>query len=169
MAQVLMEIPSDDFSVEDILTNPREVYLRLHRRARMDIESEMTDPEAYVPDADDYDDCIIGAIEPERLKKAVIKWNPSIGQALLRAIEKFLDTRNKDYGQVALQLDTETTYELKKAAIAADNNFFDYADHFVALPNENGFTYLQTVIQDRDFAKIMAAPEKYAIIEIQVK
>lgn len=173
MAKILLEIPQEEFSVEEVRADPRAVCLRLLDIAKGDVEDELSCPDAYVPDMDAgdlLDDCIFGAVEPDRLKAAVSVWDDAIRQELLQAIEKFLKPA-KDAGvsQDAFPLDTSVTYALKKASIAADNCFYDFAERIVDLPNENGFTYLRAVIGRESLEQIMAAPERYAIIPIYVK
>ena len=173
MAKVLLEIPQEEFSVEEVRADPRAVCLRLFEIAKGDVEDELSCPDAYVPDMDACDlleDCILGAVEPDRLRAAVSGWDNAIRQELLQAIEKFF-TPAKGIGvsQDAAPLDTPVTYALKKASIAADNCFYDFAERIVDLPNENGFTYLRALIGREPLDQIMAAPERYAIIPIYVK
>lgn len=171
MAMILMEIPQDEFTVEDVRQDPRGVCSRLHKIAKDDIEDQLSDPEAYVPEMYPEDDpeCILGAIDPERLQEAAMKWNSDIRDNLLQAIGTYILAEGSRVATPAELLDTAATYGLKKAAIAADNSFFDFAEHFVNLPNENGFPYLRTQIGQRDLAKIMATPERYAIVPVYVK
>lgn len=171
MAMILLKIPQDEFSVEDVRQDPHAVCSRLHASAKADIEEELSDPEAYVPDLYPEDDtnCILGAIEPERLRDAVMKWNSNIRDDLLRAISEYILAEGSGPSAPTELLDTTVTYGLKKAAIAADNSFYDFAEHFVNLPNENGFTFLRAQIDRRDMEEIMAAPENYAIIPVYVK
>lgn len=171
MAMILMEIPQDEFTVEDVRLAPLAVCSRLHEIAKEDIEDRLSDPEAYVPEMYPEDDpeCILGAIDPERLQEAAMKWNSTIRDNLLQAIGAYISAEGSGQATPAKLLNTATTYSLKEAAIAADNSFFDFAEHFVNLPNENGFTYLRAQIDPRDLAKIMAAPERYAIVPVYVK
>ena len=173
MAKLLVEIPQEEFSIEDVRANPRAVCPQLFDIVKGDVEDELTDPDAYVPDMDFSDlesGCILGAVEPDRLKAEVSGWDAAIRQELLQAIEKFLAyVKAPGASQDAAPLDTSTTYELKKVAIAADNCFYNFAEHIVNLPNENGFTYLRAVIGRETLDQIMAAPERYAIIPIYVK
>lgn len=171
MAMILLKIPQDEFSVEDVRQDPRAVCSRLHATAKDEIEAQLSDPEAYVPKLypEDDPDCILGAIEPERLQEAIMSWNAGIHDDLLRAIGEFISAEGAGQASPAEMLNSAVTYGLKKAAIAADNSFFDFADRFVNLPNENGYTFLRAQIDRRDMEEIMAAPENYAIIPIYVK
>lgn len=172
MPKILMEIPQDDFSSEDIKTDPQSACQRLYAIAKAEIEDGLTDQEAYVPEMYcTYDeDFIIGALTPEALKAAAIAWNPTIRQDLLTAIAQFMESALQDDSiKRDFALDTAATYGLKKAALAADNCFFDFADHIVNLPNEQGYSYLRTILHENELARILAAPERYAIIPIWVK
>lgn len=171
MAMILLKIPQDEFTVEDVRKDPRAVCSCLHASAKADIEEELSDSEAYVPEmyAEDESECILGAIEPERLQEAVMKWNSNIRDDLLRAISEYILAEGSGPSAPTELLNTTVTYGLKKAAIAADNSFYDFAERFVNLPNENGFTFLRAQIERRDVEEIMAAPENYAIIPIYVK
>ena len=168
MAMILLRIPQDEFTPEDVRKDPRTVWSSLHAKCKADIEEELSDPEAYVPEmyVEDEPNCILGAIEPERLQEAVMTWNEAIRNDLLQAIGEYILSEGSDPSE---RLDTAATYSLKKAAIAADNCFFDFAERIVGLPNEKGFRYLHSLIDSRELAEIMAAPENYAIIPIYVK
>lgn len=92
MSMILMEIPQDEFTVAEVRQDPRAVCSRLHKIAKDEIEDELSDPEAYVPEMYPEDDpeCILGAIEPERLQEAARKWNSSIRDNLLQAIGAYI-------------------------------------------------------------------------------
>lgn len=174
MSRILLEVPLDVFSVEEICANPKAVCKYLHAIAKSDVEDALHDSEAYVPDFDDtVDDYILGAIDPHLLKSKVSDWNAFLWQELLQTIDGFLRDAAKNAADKAdlnaELLNSAATYALKKAALAADNCFFDFAEHIVDLQNEMGFTYLCTTLSDRQLAGVMAAPEEYAIIPIWVK
>lgn len=174
MPRILLEVPQDEFSVEDIRTNPQAVCKQLHALAKSKIADNLTDPEAYVLDYDGIgEDHILGAIEPKQMLADVLQWNFNIRLNLLRAIGGFIEY----VGQIGaakdnsamLWLDSSATYRLKKAALSADNCFFDFAEEFVYLPNEKGCTYLSAAINDQQLEAIIAAPEHYAILPICMK
>ena len=171
MAMILLQIPQDEFSIEDVQADPDAVCLRLHKIAKEHIEDELSDPEAYVPEMyeEEKPSCILGAVEPERLITAVQRWNGCIHDDLLRAIGEYILAEGSEQPEPAAQLDTAETYSLKKAALAADNCFFDFAAMIVDLPNEKGGAYLKAIISGQELSAIQAAPEKYAIIPVQVK
>lgn len=174
MPKIFLAVPQDEFSVEDIRTNPQAVCQRLHELVKLEVEEHLADPEAYVVDYDgDMIGHILGAVEPEQLRSAAAEWNSNIRRNLLLAIGQLIE----DVGQMGvaatnsntLWLDSATTYNLKKAALAADNCFFDFAEDILNLPNDMGYTYLSAIISDQQLAAIMAAPEQYAILPIWVK
>lgn len=174
MSKILMEVSLDDFSAEDIRANPQAVCQHLHAIAKSDVEDKLSDPEAYVPDFDSVEeDYILGAVDPELLKRKAAEWNSTIWNELLQTIDQFM----RDAAQNAIDkadltadlLNSSQTYALKKAALAADNSFFDFGEYIVDLPNEMGFTYLRSTISDQQLAQVLAAPERYAILPIWVK
>lgn len=174
MPRILMEVPQDEFSAEDVRANPQAVCKHLHATAKSDVEDKLTDPEAYVPDFDEIEEgYILGAADPELLKRQAADWNSTIWRELLQAIEQFMrDAAKNAVAKADLDADllnSTQTYALKKAALAADNSFYDFSEHFVNLPNEMGFTYLRATISDQQLADVMAKPEQYAILPIWVK
>ncbi|MEG0598030.1 MAG: hypothetical protein RR502_08300 [Oscillospiraceae bacterium] len=173
MPKILLEIPPDEFTAEEIRQKPETVWAYLHQTAKADVEDNLYDDEAYVPDSDFFsqNDCIFGAITPEMLKEAVLGWNHNIQKELMQAITNYLnDMLQKGMeSKNILLIDTAATYELKKTALAADNSFYDFSERFVDLPNEHGFTYLRSVIDQQSLEAILAEPERYAIIPIWVK
>lgn len=172
MARILMEIPSDDFTIEEIRTNPQAVCASLFATAKVDIEDALHDTEAYVTemDSDIEKQCILGAIFPEQLKEAATQWNIQIQHELMRSITLYLsDVVESNVNGVTVLLDTATTYTLKKAVLSADNCFFDFAEHFVNLPNGCGYNAIGPMLDETNLKTILEAPEWYAIIPIYVK
>ena len=66
-------------------------------------------------------------------------------------------------------LDSVDTYGLKRAAMAADNYFYRFAEKAAYLPNEMGYEYFRPQISAENLAQIQKNPELYAIIDIAVK
>lgn len=168
---ILLKIPQDEFNIEDIRRDPRTVYRSLHRSAKLHIEEKLSDPEAYVPEiyVEDEAQCIFGAVEPGRLQEAVLQWNASIRDNLLKAIGAYILSEGAGQTDPAAALDTAATYSMKKATLAADNCFFDFSEFFVYPPNEQGFTWLESAISSQNLAAILAAPEQYAIVPVYVQ
>ena len=131
------------------------------------------DPEAYLAmDFIEPESVIFGKEKPDKLIEAAQNWNLDIQRELLTALERFIlphgmldNCRPED-----IPLDNDITYALKCAAMAADNDFYTFADKALYIPlEENGALYFRTILRKDELARIEAVPEKYLIIEIPVK
>lgn len=134
---------------------------------------EAADKEAYLAvDALDDTCAVFGMDNPEAILCAAQEWNKQIQADLRAAITEF--TKTLDVFSAACDtrasLDTSATYNLKKAAMAADNDFYSFAEYALYIPNaKNGALYFRTVLEAEDLQCIQSFPKKYAIIEIEAK
>lgn len=125
------------------------------------------DSEAYVAAEHIEDnDLVLGAEAPKTILDAADHWNESIVEELEAAIDEYRKATPSDGRH--LKLDNSITYRLKKAAMAADNSFYCFADKATYLPR-HGSTFFRTVLEMDDIQAIHFAPENYAIIDIPVK
>ena len=134
---------------------------------------EAADKEAYLAvDALDDTCTIFGMDNPEAILCAARGWNDQLRTDLQVALTEF--TKTLDASRIDCNtragLDNAATYNLKKAAMAADNDFYSFAEHALYIPNaRNGALYFRTVLEAEDLQCIQEFPEKYAIVEIEAK
>lgn len=165
----LTEMPGcifEDDSCEDII----QLAARILEVA---YAGSVSDPEAYLAtDFIEPESVIFGKEKPDELIKAARNWNLSIQTNLLSALERFiLPFGNPNNCQPEdIPLDNNTTYALKCAAMAADDDFYEFADKALYIPlAENGALYFRTILRQDELARIEAVPENYLIIEIPAK
>ena len=131
------------------------------------------DSEAYLAtDYIDYEEALLGSEEPLGLLKVVHNWNLHIQKTLHSALTDII----RRYGSIEklnpenITLDDSLTYDLKKAAMAADNSFYDFAEAAVYIPaGASNALYFRTVLTPYDISRIKAAPQEYALIDIPAK
>lgn len=121
------------------------------------------DDEAYL--IDEFSDCVFGEHEPERVIGEASAWNQRIREDFRRALAQLYAERSKNAG--VLPLDNQITYELKKAAMALDNDFYSFAELATCLGEKQD--YFNSVIKGEELAAIQQNPENYALIEVWPK
>lgn len=155
-------------------TDPRDSMIQtLADVLSVAYNEEAADKEAYLAVDALNDTCtIFGMDNPEEILYAARDWNDQLRTDLQVAITEFskmIDASRTD-GGTKVGLDNAATYNLKKAAMAADNDFYSFAEYALYIPNaRNGALYFRTVLEAEDLQLIQAFPEKYAIIEIEAK
>lgn len=132
------------------------------------------DSEAYVYRPDDTDsfaeeiEYADGSAEPDKIRDAASNWNRTIqdqfDQALIRAEGEV--KIGPDHRRQWLGIPSSCIYDLKKAAMALDNSFYDFAEHALLVNGKNFFT---TILSERELADVMAHPERYSLIDVTVK
>lgn len=122
------------------------------------------DPDTYLhqPESDDDIECVFGADDPERIVSTALRWNERIRDNFVWALRELEARRAKNGGEYPI--DNAVTYQLKKAAMALDNHFYDFADYAVLIDN-----YLEVTLTEEMIEAIKAEPEYYAIIEVWPK
>lgn len=165
----LTEMPGcifEDESREDII----QFTARILEVAYAD---SVKDSEAYLAmDFIEPESVIFGKEEPDKLIEAAQNWNLDIQRELLTALERFILPHGmlSNCGPEDIPLDNNETYALKCAAMAADNDFYDFADKALYIPlEESGALYFRTILRQDELARIEATPENYLIIEIPAK
>ena len=121
------------------------------------------DSEAYL--IDEFSDCVFGEDKPEKIIREASTWNQIIREDFRRALAQLYVVRAQNAG--VIPLDNQITYELKKAAMALDNDFYSFAEQATCLGKTQD--YFKTVIKDEELAEIRQNPKNYALIEVSPK
>lgn len=130
--------------------------------AKHEYYNASTIEDAYISDAT-IDDAEInfGFKEPDTIIGRVHDWNSDIQHSFELALNKF-QREHLETGK--FPLDNLATYELRKAAMAIDDAFYDYAE---CAHNLDGT--LTVILTEQHLADIQAHPENYAIIDVYPK
>lgn len=123
----------------------------------------VADSEAYIDDDSPFNGICFGFTNPKSVALTARGWNDNIRKTFADAVLALEKNHTPD-GK--LPLDNSLTYEVKKAAMALDNDFYAYAEYAVALKETN--SYLACVIDDKSLADIIARPERYAVATVYV-
>ena len=126
------------------------------------------DDEAYLAvDFVDEGDVILGTEDPQAILDASVGWNAKIMNNLHEAISEYLTASKGNNGAA---LNAASVYALKKAAMAADDDFYSFAEDALYIPAEKSHAlYFRTVLSAADRMGIRARPESYALLEVGVK
>ena len=142
---------SQDEKQEELFSQVETVY-----------EWSADDDEAYL--CDSIGECVFGMDNPEELCQIARGWNANIIEDFDLALRELLKDRAE---KGAYRLDTQITYELKKATMALDNSFYSFAEYATCLgENQN---YLKTIITESELADVQQNPSAYALIEVYPK
>lgn len=133
----------------------------------------------YYERVDDCDalilDCpnsvVLGTEEPARLIKEACRWNDDIRKELCHAIEALYAKHGKDLAE-ADTLDTADVYRLKCASLAANDDFYEFADQQIRIDNpylgEHSNSW-RSILRPQELQAIIEHPENYAIFDVYVK
>ena len=118
------------------LTRTQQIHILLHV-LKDAYNEEADDDEAYL--AIDHvadDDIIFGSDNPQAILDAAKEWNILLQDNLREALNGYVVSFNKNKGHdnPTAVLDNTATYELKKAAMAVDNDFYAFADDALYIP-----------------------------------
>lgn len=127
-------------------------------------ESSTDDDEAYLRDG--LYNLVLGRDTPEKLLEEVRGWNDRLREDLETAISHLTERKEREGRWL---VDDQSTYMLKKAAMAIDDDLYAYSDYAVAKPIEESPKYLQVVVEDKGLEYIKEHPEEFAIADIAVK
>ena len=134
--------------------------------------------DAYLADPDDSDGFakgigfIDGAETPNVIIDMARNWNRDIEKRFQQALETVNahvtenPTPNILHYRPWLTCPRPYIYELKKAAMALDNSFYDFAERALLIDDHNIFT---TVLKPEELADIEANPQNYVSITVEPK
>ena len=124
-----------------------------------------TDAESYLRDGICDDDCIFGDEQPQVIIQRAESWNARLQEDARQALEKLEQVRRTNGGEYPM--DSLDTYHARKALLALDNRFYDYAEYATCLDPDQD--YFGTIIREAELKDIQAHPERYALIEVYPK
>ena len=114
---------------------------------------------------------ILGMEEPVRLIDEARRWNNDIRTELARSIELLYKKYGENLAEADL-LNTVEIYRLKCAAMAANDDFYEYADQQVRIDNPylgEHSNIWRSVLMPQELQAIIEHPENYAIFDVYVK
>lgn len=153
-------------------SRPQQIYTLL-RILKDAYNEDAEDDEAYL--AVDHvmdDDIIFGSDDPQAILDMANGWNLSVLENLRKAINGYIMAYDKEKASkdAYAALNNTATYELKKAAMAADNDFYTFAEAAFYIPTgETRAAYFRTVLSNADMALIQSEPENFVILEVAAK
>lgn len=107
----------------------------------------------------DENNFTFGADDPSKILQVAEKWNDNITARLHRAVVVFQQTNSEP-----------ALYDLKKAVMAADDDFYLFADEAVLIPEgEEGECWLHPLLHEDQHDQIKAHPEWFALVEVAAK
>ena len=109
-----------------------------------------------------------GAVEPERIVSLAEDWNKCIEKRLDAVLARMQAAAGPRHDGTRAWLDCPPSdiYALKKAAMALDGDFYDFADSALLMKDRN---HLSVLLKDVELSDVMARPEDYAVIEVTPK
>lgn len=172
--KILAKLPDDAIPAEAANT-PSLLNDSIFPTLKMCYEAQAECSDAYLDIKQVQASAVIFGFEsPEDIRKVAWGWNFRIGTELADAIKSIVlasapSGRLECFSSSALQLDTPMSYRLKKAAIAADNSWFDFADYMTLLPNDVGAFDFHPLLSDASCKLIMDNPEEYFLLEVAAR
>ena len=114
---------------------------------------------------------ILGQEEPVQLIEDARRWNKDIRTELQRSIELLYKKFGENLAEADL-LNTAEIYRLKCAAMAANDDFYEYADQQVRIDNPylgEHSNIWRSVLLPEELQAIIEHPDNYAIFDVYVK
>lgn len=166
---LLMKVPK---SVRKDGQTADKLAQALFRIASYHYNEDCSDSEAYLWEPpDSYEmakelSLLDGKTDPEALKTVAKDWNNSLARNFDTALAAILTATQSSEGPDRwLAASSTQIYDMKKAAMALDNDFYAFAE-YALLVNDK---YITTRLQDKELDAILAEPEDYAIITVHPK
>ena len=124
-----------------------------------------SDSEAYLRDGIHDEDFVFGDEQPQTIIQRAESWNARLQEDARQALEKLEQVRLSNGG--LYPMDSLDTYDARKALLALDNRFYDYAEYATCLGEDQDS--FETIIREDELQDIQAHPERYALVEIYPK
>ena len=124
------------------------------------------DKETYLCESYTDEYFIFGAASADEVLSITQNWNLNIQAKFITALK---DMKVNETTPETLPIDNFQTYDIQKAARELDNNWWDYADHGVYLPNSQGYPYFRVTLEKEELEDILKHPEQYIIVDVYVK
>lgn len=131
------------------------------------------DSEAYLHEPDDTGsyvedmELVLGADDPGKIRSIAEGWNMSLAQEMERVLSKIQACQADGIHGARRWLSAATVdlYELKKAAMALDNDFYSFADKCLLLCGHPTARFSN----DAELAPVLADPGSYAVVAVYPK
>ena len=133
--------------------DPAELALTLFLTARGAYDECAGDDEAYLAD-------------PEGMIRLASLWNLGLADDFQRALSEAEKASTGEDTRRWLSVPGQIMYELKKAAMALDGDFFLFAEKALLVDEHRYFT---TRLTDEELEDIVKNPGNYALIEVHPK
>lgn len=158
-----------DFELSLPISKEQRLELTQHvfKYVRNLYENSISDcSDAYLADPISFDNvsCVFGFESPIAIVELAKKWNAQIVENFEVAVKK-LEEIKKSTG--SYPIDSPETYEMKKAAMALDNSFYDFAD--TASGVNRWRSSFSALLSDEDMRAIEQNPSIFALIEVYPK
>lgn len=130
-----------------------------------DNEAYLLNPEGKSDSAAEDMFLIDGMEKPEEIVKEAAGWNKTLEDAFSKALEAVrADVKNTPGAW--LNANYVKIYQLKKAAMALDDDFYEFAESAVLIDDHVG---LKCRITEEELNDIKAHPDDYAIVHVWPK
>lgn len=149
-----------------------DLAISLFNRINADYLDQTADGEVYLLNPKDKSDTaaedmflIDGKEKPEEIVKEALDWNKGLEDAFSKALEAVqADVKNT----LGAWLNAKYTniYRLKKAVMALDDDFYEFAESAVLIDDHVG---LRCRITEEQLNDIKAHPDDYAIVHVWPK
>lgn len=166
--RVLMKIP------DSILTRnlpAAKLARELFSIVSYHYNEECGDSEAYlqVPANDENlaEDMALlnGRYDPDKITAMAKEWNNQLAEDFERVLAQALATQACPGSARWLTIPSPQIYELKKAIMALDNDFYAFAEQALLVNSK----YITTRLQAEELNDILAHPDSYATITVHPK
>ena len=158
------ERPGSDDPVELALTlflMARDAY----DKCAGDDETYLADPGGSLP-LDKAVGLLDGKADPEGMISLARSWNTDLADDFQRALSEAEKATAGTGGHRWLSVPGQIMYELKKAAMALDGDFYIFAEKALLI---NEHRYFTTRLTDEELEDIGKNPGNYALIEVHPK
>lgn len=168
--EVLIRLPKE-LSEQNL--SPNELAETLHKQVCQLYNESVSDSEAYIQSIpagvlpSRHLELVAGTIDPESIKSIGQSWNDTQSEAFTRAIKNVYEHAGRTSGQTLWHTAPKTDiYVLKKAAMALDDDFYDFADRALLVDKYGRFT---TILTADEICEITEHPEQFACITVYPK
>ena len=153
--------------------SPDEAYLEFFDAFKSAYEDDAADGEAYLSDPSEDPSAaaanfVDGALAPDEIRETASRWNGTVESTFDACLGQLRAQAplNPDGSVHWLGAPSPAIYSFRKAAVALDGQFYDFADR-ILLVNEH--RYPTAVFTERELAHAMACPEEYAMFDVWPK
>jgi len=153
ISELQPETCSEEELQEEIVSQLRELY----NECADDDEANLRD---------EADEVILGRDKPDALVREAEQWNDRLRSDFDFALAQMKRQKRKNG---CWPVDDQTTYALKKAALAIDDDFYSFSDYAVTRPLTGSPGYLEVVIRPEELEFTRQHPEQFAIVDIAAK